>query len=66
MEGPLIVVHPPRDGERLLTVLGEPVGIVDSLGEIELLLRRAGLSPADVLDDPDLIEWRGGGPEVWG
>ncbi len=66
MEGPLIVVHPPRGGERLVTVLGEPVGSVDSLCDIELLLRRAGLSPGDVLDDPDLIEWRGGGPDAWG
>ncbi|MEV6735180.1 MULTISPECIES: hypothetical protein [unclassified Streptomyces] len=29
-------------------------------------LRRAGLDPDDVrLDDPLLIEWRGGGPAVW-
>ncbi|MET9888306.1 hypothetical protein ABZZ20_35365 [Streptomyces sp. NPDC006430] len=30
------------------------------------LLRRAGLDPDDVhLDDAPLIEWRGGGPNVW-
>ncbi|GCD39172.1 hypothetical protein OEIGOIKO_07001 [Streptomyces chrestomyceticus JCM 4735] len=29
-------------------------------------LRRGGLDPDDVdLDDPSLIEWRGGGPGVW-
>ncbi|MEU9498218.1 hypothetical protein [Streptomyces sp. NPDC048196] len=29
-------------------------------------LRRAGLDPEEVrLDDAALIEWRGGGPDVW-
>ncbi|MEU4730441.1 hypothetical protein [Streptomyces sp. NPDC023588] len=29
-------------------------------------LRRAGLDPGTVrLDDPLLIEWRGGGPAAW-
>ena len=65
MERALIVVHPPQGGGRLVTVLGEPVGVVETLGEIELLLRRAGLPPADVLDDPEMVEWRGGGPDVW-
>ncbi|GAA1898164.1 hypothetical protein GCM10009753_29090 [Streptantibioticus ferralitis] len=50
-----------------MTVLGEPVGVAKSPGDVEELLRRAGINPDDVaLDDPDLIEWRGGGPEVWG
>ncbi|MDF2254825.1 hypothetical protein [Streptantibioticus ferralitis] len=64
---PTLVVHPPQDGGRLMTVLGEPVGVAKSPGDVEELLRRAGINPDDVaLDDPDLIEWRGGGPEVWG
>ncbi|MEU4729669.1 hypothetical protein [Streptomyces sp. NPDC023588] len=46
------------DGE----ILGHALGPGDLLG----FLRRAGLDPDTVrLDDPLLIEWRGGGPADW-
>jgi hypothetical protein len=35
-------------------------------GDLPEFLRRAGLDPDAVrLDDPELIERRGGGPDVW-
>ncbi|MFD8375782.1 hypothetical protein ACFV2Z_34265 [Streptomyces sp. NPDC059688] len=48
--------------------LGEQVlGTVYSLHDLTLLLRQAGLGAGDELDvaESDLIEWHGGGPEVW-
>ncbi|UUU44393.1 hypothetical protein OHA89_00935 [Streptomyces sp. NBC_01546] len=43
-------------------MLGRALGTADLLE----FLRRAGLDPDVVrLDDPLLIEWRGGGPAVW-
>ncbi|MEU4212392.1 hypothetical protein AB0F13_20730 [Streptomyces sp. NPDC026206] len=43
-------------------VLGVAYGVVDLL---EFLVR-AGISGDDVrLDDPDVIDWRGGGPGIW-
>lgn len=48
-----------RVGEEIL-------GRARSAGELLEFLRRAGLDPDAVdLHDPDLIEWRGGGPGVW-
>ncbi|MGW7003933.1 hypothetical protein ACWGCW_14205 [Streptomyces sp. NPDC054933] len=67
MEYPPLVVHPLQDGGRLMTILGEPVGVARSLHDVEDVLRRAGLNPDEIaLDEPDLIEWRGGGPDAWG
>ncbi|WP_269856003.1 hypothetical protein [Streptomyces sp. RPT161] len=66
MEHPPLIVHPPQEDGRLMTILGEPVGVAKSLVDVEDLLRRAGINPDEIaLDSPDLIEWRGGGPEVW-
>ncbi|MEV0253844.1 hypothetical protein AB0H82_06125 [Streptomyces sp. NPDC050732] len=61
-----IVVHPPAaDGGRRVTVRGREVGVARSDHELTELLRRAGLGEADMaLDDPHLVEWRGG-PHVW-
>ena len=62
-----VVVYPPAEGGgRRVRVNGAILGM--AYGEVDLIefLRRAGLDPEDVrLDDPDLIEWRGGGPDVW-
>ncbi|GLV87995.1 hypothetical protein Slala03_76840 [Streptomyces lavendulae subsp. lavendulae] len=54
-----VIVYPPdAQGGRLGRALG-PQDLFE-------FLRRAGLDPDDVnLDDPLLIEWRGGGPAVW-
>ncbi|MBA2947028.1 hypothetical protein [Streptomyces himalayensis] len=62
-----IVVHPPAaGGGRQVSVRGQAVGIAHSDRELVGLLRRVGLSEADMaLDDPHLVEWRGGRPHVW-
>jgi hypothetical protein len=43
---------------------GEVLGLAYGLRDVEEFLRRAGLEDVDVESSP-LIEWRGGGPEVW-
>ncbi|MDF3290200.1 hypothetical protein [Streptomyces silvisoli] len=66
MQNAPLVVHPLQDAGRLMTILNEPVGVARSLRDVEDVLQRAGLNPDEIaMDDPDLIEWRGGGPDVW-
>ncbi|MFH9968332.1 hypothetical protein ACH4PR_44725 [Streptomyces mirabilis] len=62
-----VVVHPPQpDGGRQVMIRGEPVGTAYHLLDLVELMRLAGLPEADTtIDDPELIDWRGGGPEVW-
>ncbi|MDG4861425.1 hypothetical protein P8605_25145 [Streptomyces sp. T-3] len=62
-----IVVFPPKAGEgRRVAVRGVPLGIANSDRELVEFLRRAGLNEADVaLDDPHLVEWRGGSAHQW-
>ncbi|MFG2225359.1 hypothetical protein [Streptomyces sp. NPDC048644] len=66
-ERPPVVVHPlsPTGGRRV-TIRGAIVGLAYGVPDLLEFLRRAGLDPDTVrLDDPALIEWRGGGPDVW-
>ncbi|MBW8707291.1 hypothetical protein MBT84_47420 [Streptomyces sp. MBT84] len=47
---------------------GQHLGIVFSLHDLAVFLERAGLEGWDELDvvvHTELIEWRGGGPDVW-
>ena len=62
-----VVVHPlSPDGGRRVAIHGESVGIAYDLFDLLEFLRRAGLPEADTsVDDPQLIEWRGGSPDVW-
>jgi hypothetical protein len=62
-----VVVQPPAsDGGRQVTIRGEPTGIAYSLFDVLDLLHRAGLPGEDrAVDDPELIEWQGGGPYDW-
>ncbi|WP_432187528.1 hypothetical protein [Streptomyces sp. Tue6028] len=62
-----VVVHPPQpDGGRRVSIRGEHVGTAYHLLDLVELLRLAGLPEADTtIDDPELIEWQGGGPDVW-
>ncbi|KOT88354.1 hypothetical protein ADK70_19090 [Streptomyces rimosus subsp. pseudoverticillatus] len=58
----------PADGQRV-TVRGEAVGVAYDRRDVQEFLRRAGVAEdadAILLDDPQLVEWRGGGPEEWG
>ncbi|MCX5396732.1 hypothetical protein OG599_09635 [Streptomyces sp. NBC_01335] len=65
---PVIVFPPSSNGARRVTVHGRIVGLAHGRGEVAALLRTAGLVPdgegAD-LDQPDLIEWRGGDLDTW-
>ncbi|TGB06396.1 hypothetical protein [Streptomyces sp. MZ04] len=63
-----VIVHPPSpDGGRRVTIRGKDVGTAFYLFDVLEFLRRAGLPEADTaIDDPELIEWRGAGPQAWG
>lgn len=65
-----IVVHPPSPmGGRRITADradGDDLGFARGIADLVVILRRAGLDPDQVrLDDPVLIEWRGGRADVW-
>ncbi|MGY0065177.1 hypothetical protein ACWY4P_53655 (plasmid) [Streptomyces sp. LZ34] len=62
----LVVVYPPMEsGGRRVRVNGEILGTAYGVTDLLEFLRRAGLQPDDVQLEGPLIEWRGGGPEVW-
>lgn len=42
------------------------LGLAHHQRDVAEFLRRAGLTPDEIdLHDPNLVEWRGGGPDVW-
>ncbi|WP_326648447.1 MULTISPECIES: hypothetical protein [unclassified Streptomyces] len=60
-QAPIVVDPPSPGGGRRVTVRGEVVGLAHSDKDLIEFLRRAGLEDADmILDDPHLVEWRGG------
>ncbi|WP_432001573.1 hypothetical protein [Streptomyces sioyaensis] len=70
MNGAPITVYPPDDegGRRVRArARGQEqiLGRAFSLADLTEFLRRAGLDPDEVKLDGPLIEWQGGGPEVW-
>ncbi|MCX3063626.1 hypothetical protein [Streptomyces beihaiensis] len=63
---PVIVLPPSPDGGRRVTVNGERVGVAYSLFDVLEFLHEAGLPTKDTaVDDPELIDWQGGGPYRW-
>ncbi|MFI8091316.1 hypothetical protein ACIF9R_23845 [Streptomyces sp. NPDC086080] len=62
-----MVVHPPGpDGGRHVTIRGEQAGTAHHLLDVLDLLRRHGLPEAhEGIDDPRLVEWRGGDSRMW-
>ncbi|WP_407553101.1 hypothetical protein QOM21_23970 [Streptomyces sp. Pv4-95] len=64
---PPVVVHPPSpSGGRRVTVDGEILGLAYGPRDVVEFLRRAGLDENVIsIDDPQLIEWRGGGSDEW-
>ncbi|WP_299531304.1 hypothetical protein [uncultured Streptomyces sp.] len=66
---PPVIVHPPSPaGARRVTVRGRIVGLAHGRGDVAAFLRAAGLVPEGEeaeLDQPDLIEWRGGDLDTW-
>ncbi|WP_432051281.1 hypothetical protein [Streptomyces xiamenensis] len=68
MPGAPIVVYPPDgSGGRRVRADGEAIGRARDERELREFLRRAGMADWETADlaDPQLVEWRGGGPEVW-
>ncbi|WP_243274271.1 hypothetical protein SALCHL_000492 [Streptomyces albus subsp. chlorinus] len=67
MAAPIVVHAPDEEGGRRVRASDTILGRAFSTTDLLEFLRRAGLDPDDTaLDDPGLIEWRGGGPDVWG
>ncbi|MGI5135852.1 hypothetical protein [Streptomyces sp. CA-106110] len=63
----VIVAAPCGSGGRRVCVDDAFLGTASSLHELMVFLQHAGLVGGDELDvaESDLIEWHGGGPEVW-
>lgn len=60
------MLPPSSDGGRQVTIRGERIGTAYSLFDVLEFLNEAGLPAEDrAVDDPELIEWRGGGPYDW-
>lgn len=63
---PVIVHAPSAAGGRQVHIDSEFLGVAHSVQDLEEFLRRAGLDPDNLdTEDTELIEWRGGGPDVW-
>ncbi|MGW3498663.1 hypothetical protein [Streptomyces sp. NPDC001020] len=63
----VIVDHPDEGGGRPVRIDGDALGTAFSLHDLSVFLQRAGLEGLDELDVAmsPMIEWHGGGPEVW-
>ena len=62
-----VVVHHVVDANppyRRVDILGETVGKAHSLRDVTEFCRHAGLGELDV-QPGSMVEWIGGGPEVW-
>jgi len=65
---PPIVVHPPQDEThpyRRVEISHVAVGRAFNIADVIEFARRAGLDENFDATDPDLVKWRGGGPEDW-
>lgn len=64
---PVVVYPPSATGGRRVRVDGTILGLAHSLRDVAEFLRRAGMDDIEESDvqQTELIEWRGGGPEFW-
>ncbi|MFG2328226.1 hypothetical protein ACGFMM_01235 [Streptomyces sp. NPDC048604] len=63
---PIVVHRPSPTGGRRVTVGDEILGLAHSDRDVLEFLRRAGLpDAAELLDDPQWVEWRGSRAHVW-
>ncbi|MEV7368752.1 hypothetical protein [Streptomyces sp. NPDC091299] len=63
-----VIVYPPSEtGGRRVRADGAVLGTAYSLQELAFFLQNQGLMDQDEqsVRTCDLIEWRGGGPDVW-
>ena len=63
----VIVFPPDEQGGRRVRSGSEILGLAMGLADVVEFLRRAGLDEVDeaYVRRTRLIEWRGGGPDVW-
>ncbi|GAA3019968.1 hypothetical protein GCM10020229_33980 [Kitasatospora albolonga] len=64
---PPVVVRAPTKGARpyrRVEIYGRLVGKATGEADVAEFIRRAGVDDPD-LDDPELVEWLGGGRAVW-
>lgn len=64
MDAPPITVHPLTASGRRVTIRGQDVGRAHRIEDLVEFLRRAGLDDIEV-EETDLIEWLGGGADIW-
>lgn len=66
-ERPVVVYPPDEDGGRRVRAAGEILGRAFDLQDLVEFLRRAGVEEVNEVwvRRSSLIEWRGGGPDVW-
>ncbi|MFJ3308285.1 hypothetical protein ACIPSA_35445 [Streptomyces sp. NPDC086549] len=64
---PVVIYPPDEDGGRRVRIDGEIFGRAYGLRDVAEFLRRAGIEDVDeaYVAASVLIEWRGGGPDVW-
>ncbi|MBQ0827697.1 hypothetical protein [Streptomyces tagetis] len=64
---PVIVYPPDESGGRRVRVDVTILGLAHGVRDVAAFLQQAGLQGFDEMDvvRTDLIEWRGGGPDVW-
>jgi len=67
MDCPSIVVHTPGlDGSRRVTEGNDTLGIAYHLDDVIEILRRADVDLDEIeVEESDIIDWQGGGPEDW-
>jgi len=65
---PPIVVHEPQDAAspyRRVDIKHITVGLAHGMADLLEFARRAGLEEDFDPLDPELVSWRGGGPDIW-
>ncbi|MER0476800.1 hypothetical protein ABR737_00245 [Streptomyces sp. Edi2] len=65
-DAPVQVLAPSSEGGRPVILGNVVLGVAYSPADVVDILRQAGIEDSVIaLDNHKLIEWQGGGPEVW-
>lgn len=67
MSARLVIYPPDENGWRRVRYDGVAIGVAHKPSDILVFLSAAGMEDPEELDltDPELVEWRGPGPESW-
>ncbi|MBQ1163469.1 hypothetical protein KBZ21_36355 [Streptomyces sp. A73] len=65
MAGPVTVDPPDEEGGRRVRLRDGILGRAHGPRDVRALRAQAGWEPDEVDLDGPLIQWRGGGPDVW-